>query len=77
MQLSVLRSNNERGQNEMMKLIRYSISTGTTETAENDEGTIETTGGAGAWKSGDEKVETFSLINEEEPVAEDEEDYLI
>lgn len=25
MQLSVLRSNNERGENEMMKLIRYNV----------------------------------------------------
>ena len=40
MQLTVLRSSNERGENEMMKLIRYAISESTSGTAENDIGSL-------------------------------------
>lgn len=45
MQLSVLRSDNERGENEMMKLIRYSVEDGTSAAGGNDEGSIETSNG--------------------------------
>lgn len=41
MQLTVLRSSNERGENEMMKLIRYAISESTSGTAEDDKGSIK------------------------------------
>ena len=41
MQLTVLRSSNERGENEMMKLIRYAISESTSGTAEDDIGSIQ------------------------------------
>jgi len=40
MQLTVLRSNNERGENEMMKLIRYAISESTTSGAADDYGSL-------------------------------------
>ena len=38
MTLNVLRSTNEQGQNEMMKLVRYNISASTSGTAEDDKG---------------------------------------
>ena len=41
MQLTVLRSSNERGENEMMKLIRYAISESTSGTAEDDIGSMQ------------------------------------
>ena len=40
MQLSVLRSSNERGENEMMKLIRYSLGTSESSSADDDYGSI-------------------------------------
>ena len=40
MSLNVLRSNNERGDNEMMKLIRYSVLGSTSASEENDQGSI-------------------------------------
>jgi hypothetical protein len=42
MSLSVLRSSNERGENEMMKLIRYTMAGTTSGTAETDDGSIGT-----------------------------------
>ena len=42
MQLNVLRSTNDEGQNEMMKLVRYSISSSSTGTAEDDIGSVKT-----------------------------------
>lgn len=48
MTLNVLRSTNDAGENEMMKLIRYSVD-GTSTTAGNDHGSLnpgsQTTGG--------------------------------
>ncbi len=40
MTLNVLRSTNERGENEMMKLVRYNIGTGDSGTTEDDYGSI-------------------------------------
>ena len=40
MTLNVLRSTNESGQNEMMKLVRYNIATSTSSTVEDDHGSI-------------------------------------
>lgn len=40
MTLNVLRSTNEQGENEMMKLVRYNISGGTSGTAEDDYGSV-------------------------------------
>lgn len=40
MTLNVLRSTNDTGDNEMMKLVRYSIATSSSGTAENDHGSI-------------------------------------
>ena len=40
MTLNVLRSTNESGQNEMMKLVRYNIATSTSSVSENDYGSI-------------------------------------
>lgn len=45
MTLNVLRSTNEDGKNEMMKLIRYSISSSSSSIAGNDDGAI-TSGGS-------------------------------
>ena len=42
MQLNVLRSTNEDGKNEMMKLVRYSIASGDSESAEDDHGSVNT-----------------------------------
>ena len=42
MTLNVLRSTNERGENEMMKLVRYNISTGTSGSNEDDHGSLTT-----------------------------------
>ena len=44
MQLTVLRSNNERGENEMMKLIRYALSESTSGAAADDYGSITAKG---------------------------------
>jgi hypothetical protein len=44
MQLTVLRSNNERGENEMMKLIRYAISESTSSASADDYGSIAAKG---------------------------------
>jgi hypothetical protein len=46
MQLTVLRSNNERGENEMMKLIRYAISESAASGSENDYGSLAAKGSA-------------------------------
>lgn len=40
MTLNVLRSTNERGENEMMKLVRYNVGTGESGTTEDDYGSI-------------------------------------
>lgn len=40
MSLSVLRSTNEDGENEMMKLVRYSIAAGSEAIAGNDYGSV-------------------------------------
>jgi len=40
MTLNVLRSTNDRGENEMMKLVRYNIGSGAAGTAEDDHGSI-------------------------------------
>ena len=40
MTLNVLRSTNDQGENEMMKLVRYNISAGTSGTAEDDYGSV-------------------------------------
>ena len=42
MQLNVLRSTNEEGSNEMMKLVRYSINSSSEGAAEDDEGSVNT-----------------------------------
>ena len=44
MQLTVLRSNNERGENEMMKLIRYAIAESSSSSSGNDEGELTAKG---------------------------------
>jgi hypothetical protein len=40
MTLNVLRSTNDQGENEMMKLVRYNISGSTSSAAEDDYGSI-------------------------------------
>ena len=40
MTLNVLRATNERGENEMMKLVRYNISSSTSSTSEDDYGSV-------------------------------------
>ncbi len=40
MTLNVLRSTNERGENEMMKLVRYNVGTSASGTTEDDYGSI-------------------------------------
>ena len=47
MQLNVLRSTNERGENEMMKLVRYNV-TGTTESGTGDDVGSVAAGGSGS-----------------------------
>jgi len=42
MTLNVLRSTNDAGENEMMKLVRYNITTGASNQTENDVGSIAT-----------------------------------
>lgn len=44
MTLNVLRGTNDRGEQEMMKLVRYAISSSATGTAENDYGSLEAAG---------------------------------
>jgi len=44
MTLNVLRSTNDRGENEMMKLVRYNIATTTSGNTENDYGSVEAAG---------------------------------
>ena len=44
MTINVLRANNERGENEMMKLVRYTLATGSGANAGNDRGSIVTPG---------------------------------
>ena len=40
MTLNVLRSTNEQGENEMMKLVRYNLSTSTSSASEDDYGSV-------------------------------------
>ena len=46
MTLNVLRDTNERGENEMMKLVRYTFAQGTSETGGNDIGSLSATTGS-------------------------------
>lgn len=47
MQLNVLRDVNDAGDTEMMKLVRYSVSAGTSEEKADDKGSIGEAGSAG------------------------------
>ena len=47
MQLNVLRSTNERGENEMMKLVRYNVTGNTSSVTEDDKGSVAA-GGSGS-----------------------------
>jgi len=44
MTLNVLRANNDRGENEMMKLVRYAPNAGGSGTSGNDHGSLKASG---------------------------------